>query len=114
MKNVKLETLSTQDIKQKRGKIIELETKSGLKRSITRKRIRENIKRNINTIINAIQEYFYSIKEIFLYYFSFFINCINNFIIVVTKKRKEEIIFIKGNKIKNLKRKDYNDMKKSK
>ena len=99
MKNIKSKTLSTQDIKLKQGK-----------------RIRKNIKKNINisTIINEIQEYFYSIKEIFLYYFSFFINCFNNFIIVDTKKRKEEIIFIKGNKIKNLKRKDYNDMKKSK
>ena len=99
MKNIKSKTLSTQDIKLRQEK-----------------KIRKNIKKNINisTIINEIQEYFYSIKEIFLYYFSFFINCFNNFIIVVTKKRKEEIIFIKGNKIKNLKRKDYNDMKKSK
>ena len=99
MKNIKSKTLSTQDIKLKQGK-----------------RIRKNIKKNINisTIINEIQEYFYSIKEIFLYYFSFFINLFNNFILAVTKKRNEEIIFIKGNGIKNLKRKDYNDMKESK
>ena len=99
MKNIKSKTLFTQDIKLKQGK-----------------RIRKNIKKNINisTIINAIQEYFYSIKEIFLYYFSFFINLFNNFILAVTKKRNEEIIFIKGNGIKNLKRKDYNDMKESK
>ena len=99
MKNIKSKTLSTQDIKLRQEK-----------------RIRKNIKKNINisTIINEIQEYFYSIKEIFLYYFSFFINLFNNFIIVVTKKRNEEIIFIKGNGIKNLKRKDYNDMKESK
>ena len=99
MKNIKSKTLSTQDIKLRQEK-----------------RIRKNIKKNINisTIINEIQEYFYSIKEIFLYYFSFFINLFNNFILAVTKKRNEEIIFIKGNGIKNLKRKDYNDMKESK
>ena len=99
MKNIKSKILSTQDIKLRQEK-----------------RIRKNIKKNINisTIINEIQEYFYSIKEIFLYYFSFFINLFNNFILAVTKKRNEEIIFIKGNGIKNLKRKDYNDMKESK
>ena len=56
MKNVKLEILSTQDIQLKTGKIIELEIKSGFKRSITRKKIKVNINRNINTIINAIQD----------------------------------------------------------
>ena len=99
MKNIKLKTLSTQDIKLRQEKKI-------------RKNIKKNI--NINTIINAIQEHFYSIKEIILYYFSFFINLFNNFILAVNKKRNEEIIFIKGNGIKNLKRKDYNDMKESK
>ena len=99
MKNIKSKTLFTQDIKLRQEK-----------------RIKKNIKKNINisTIINEIQEYFYSIKEIFLYYLSFFINLFNNFIIVVTKKRKEEIIFIKGNGIKNLIRKDYNKIKESK
>ena len=110
MKNVKLETLSTQDIQLKRGKIIELETKSGLKRSITRKRIRENIKRNINIIINTIQEYYYSIKEIFLYYLSSFIYVLNNFILAVAEKRNKNIIFIKENEIKNITRKDCNYM----
>ena len=110
MKNVKLETLSTQDIQLKRGKIIELETKSGLKRSITRKRIRENIKRNINAIMNAIQEYYYSIKEIFLYYLYSFIYVLNNFTLAVTEKRNKNIIFIKENEIKNITRKDCNNM----
>ena len=110
MKNVKLETLSTQDIQLKRGKIIELETKSGLKRSITRKRIRENIKRNINTIINAIQEYYYSIKEIFLYYLSSLIYVLNNFILSVAEKRNKTILLIKENEIKNITRKDCNNM----
>ena len=110
MKNVKLETLSTQDIQLKRGKIIELETKSGLKRSITRKRIRENIKRNINAIMNAIQEYYYSIKEIFLYYLSSLIYVLNNFILSVAEKRNKAILFIKKNEIKNITRKDCNNM----
>ena len=110
MKNVKLETLSTQDIQHKRGKIIELETKSGLKRNITRKRIRENIKRNINTIINEIQEYYYSIKEIFLYYLYSFIYVLNNFILAADEKRNKEIIFIKEKNIKNIARKDCNNM----
>ena len=110
MKNVKLETLSTQDIQLKRGKIIELETKSGLKRSITRKRIRENIKRNINAIMNAIQEYYYSIKEIFLYYLYSFIYVLNNFTLAVAEKRNKNIIFIKENEIKNITRKDCNNM----
>ena len=110
MKNVKLETLSTQNIQLKQGKIIESEAKSGLKRNITRKRIRENIKRNINTIMNSIQEYYYSIKEIFLYYLSSFIYMLNNFILAVAEKRNKEIIFIKENEIKNITRKDCNNM----
>ena len=97
MKNVKLETLSTQDIPQKQGK-----------------RIRKNINRNINAIINFIQSYFYSIKEIFLYYLSFFINLVNNFILAVVKKRNEKIIFIKGEEIKKITRNDCHDIKENK
>ena len=111
MKKVKLETISTQGIQLKPGKIIELETKSGLKRSsIIRKRIRDNIKRNINTVINAIQEYYYSIKEIFLYYLSSFIYVLYNFILAVAEKRNKAILFIKENEIKNITRKDCNYM----
>ena len=110
MKNVKIVTFSIQDIQLKPGKIIELETKFGLKRSITRKRKRENINRKINNIINVIKKYYYSIKEIFLYYLSSFIYVFNNFILVEPKNRNKDIIFNKENKIKNIIRKDSNNM----
>ena len=111
MKNVKLEALYTQDIQLNQGNIIESETKFGLKRIISIKRIKEDIIRNINIIINIIHEYYHSIKEIFLYYFSFFINIFNNSISALIKKRNNEMMIIKRNEIKNIiTRKNCNDI----